>query len=422
MPAPAPRSDLPVLLLDGSSDALAARLEAAGLPLARATDADALTDALAAHAPVAVVLGPDLATPALVERLAADLPVVALTAGDHRPLLAAGAFDVVDPARAADPDDERLPVAARNARQQGLLRRDLSGEGGALDQLVGSSPAFRAALEALQRAATGSAALLLVGEDGTGRRRAARAVHDDGPRRSAPLVSVDCATAPPAALHERLLGPDGALARAQGGSLVLERIDRLAYELQGPLEAALAAGDGTAPRLMAWACRDLTLPVERGAFDPDLHERLAVQTVALPPLRERGGDVVLLAEHIVRKLSRRHRRAVSGLTREAALVLERHDWPGNLTELAHVLERAVVLSQGALLERDALPDDLGRASQGPGGRAPSRPDEIVPFVEHERQIIKDALQATGWQVQEAARRLRLGRATLYRKIQRFGLR
>jgi len=281
---------------------------------------------------------------------------------------------------------------------------------------------------------------------------AARAVHAEGARRNAPFVAINCGAIPEGLIESELFGHEkgaftgavgarrGRFEEADGGTIFLDEIGELRVDLQVRLLRVLqemriqrVGGTGTRPvdvRVVAATNRDLRGAIASQRFREDLYYRLAVFPVVLPPLREREGDVLVLAEEFLRRFSTRHGRPVKGFTPEARRGLATYAWPGNVRELENVVERAVIMEDGGLVSLGSLPDQVvdvlqaGGADAAPAGPWRGRPapaGEIRPLDEEERRLILRALDATRGNVQEAASRLGISRATVYRKLERYGL-
>jgi two-component system response regulator HydG len=185
-------------------------------------------------------------------------------------------------------------------------------------------------------------------------------------------------------------------------------------------------------RVIAATNRDLRDEVTAGRFREDLYYRLAVFPVHLPALRERESDIFLLASFFVERYAKRNRKTLHGFSPEAQRALERYRWPGNVRELENVIERAIILEDEPRIRLTSLPPEVAAAlstngsqvdglhTHGVGAMTPAR-EAIIPLEEEERRIIRRALELTNWNIQEASRRLQIGRATIYRKIERYGL-
>ncbi len=301
---------------------------------------------------------------------------------------------------------------------------------------VTRDPRVERVLEMVDRVAERDVAVLVTGESGTGKELVARRLHDRSARAAGPFVAVNCAALPDSLAESELFGHEkgaftGADARragrfeeASGGTLFLDEVGELSPPLQAKLlrvleDRAVRRLGGTADiavdvRLVAATNRDLEAEVERGAFRRDLYFRLAVVPVSLPPLRDRAGDVPVLARHLLAVLAERHGVAAAALSAEAEAALERYEWPGNVRELRNVLERALVVSGGGTLAAAdlMLPESQGRDADG--GLPLDR-------EERERQAVIEALRRADGNREEAARLLGVSVRTLYYRLRRWGI-
>jgi DNA-binding NtrC family response regulator len=292
--------------------------------------------------------------------------------------------------------------------------------------------------------------VLLLGESGTGKELFARAVHHLSPRREKPFVAVNCAAIPETLIESELFGHErgsftGATERrpgkfelASGGTVFLDEIGELPLAAQGKLLRAIEEKvvdriGGRAPvpvdvRVVAATNRDLQAEAERGEFRRDLYFRLAVFPVTIPPLRERGEDVLLLARHFASQLGRELRRREATLTDEAAAALRAHDWPGNVRELENAIERACILSDGPAL----TPADLGisKSPAAPKGEEAGAGFDLSGTLAEaaeraaravERRKIADALRAAEGNKTRAAEALGVSYKTLLTKIKEYEL-
>jgi DNA-binding NtrC family response regulator len=331
-------------------------------------------------------------------------------------------------------------------RRRDDLRRASAAAAGPTANLLGESPAMRRVLDQLRKVARLNTTVLLTGETGVGKEVAARALHAltaEG-RGEAPFVPVDC-VALPAALAESLLfghergaftGADrmrhGALHDAQTGTLFLDEIGDMDPGLQGKLLRALESRTyqrvGSAEqhplraRVVAATHRDLPARVQAGLFRFDLYQRLSAFPIHLPPLRERGDDVLLLAQTFLDHFARQLGTPPSPLSSAVEALLLGYDYPGNVRELKNVLERALVLSEGGPIEPRHLPERLLSPPPTPA----AIPADFVPGVDTleqvERTMILKALAAAGGVKAEAARRLGLSRFQLLRRLEKYGMR
>ncbi len=316
--------------------------------------------------------------------------------------------------------------------------RDLKAQLAAVGQkqVVGQSPAFRAFMDVLLQAAPSTATVLLIGESGTGKELAARFVHEMSPRAKGAYVAVNCAALPETILEAELFGvekgaftgavarKEGRFERANGGTLFLDEVGELAPSAQVKLLRVLQEGEverlgGTQTikvdvRLVAATNKDLPREVAEGRFREDLYYRLNVVEVRIPSLASRREDIPLLAEHFLKRYAAKNSKQVRGFSDDAVRVLENYAWPGNIRELEHAVERAVVLCRGDVIEVHDLPEAVRK---GPMGSA----SQIVipvgtPMDEIERRVIHETLRQTKGDKNLAARMLGIAARTIYRKL------
>jgi len=333
---------------------------------------------------------------------------------------------------------ERASLVAENR----ALRAQLANLGVGAGGLIGGAPAFRAVLDVLRQAAPTSATVLLGGESGTGKELAARMLHDLSPRAAGPFVPVNCAAIPETILESELFGyekgaftgafgrKEGRLERAHGGTLFLDEIGEMPAGLQVKLLRFLQDGvverlGGTQPvqvdaRIVAATNKDLAAEVKAGRFRDDLYYRLHVVSVRMPPLRERPEDVPLLASAFLRRLAEKNEKTVSGFTPAAMAALEAFPWPGNVRQLEHAVEHAVVLCRGEAIDVGDLPEAVRAASPRPASTAAGTISLPVgtPMEEVERIVIRETLRHTRGDKNLAARILGIAARTIYRKLER----
>ena len=302
--------------------------------------------------------------------------------------------------------------------------------------LVGQSPAFLAFLDVLRQAAPSAATVLLLGESGTGKELAARAVHDGSPRCKNPFIAVNCAALPETILEAELFGvergaftgavarKEGRFERAHGGTLFLDEVGEMSASAQVKLLRVLQEGEierlgGTQVvrvdvRVVAATNKDLQREVEEGRFREDLYYRLNVVEVRVPSLATRREDIPLLADHFLKRTAAKNSKVIKGISPAALQRLEGYGWPGNIRELEHAVERAVVLSRTDMVEESDLPDAVRK---GPGGAASHL---VLPFgislEEIERRVIHETLRHTKGDKNLAARMLGIAVRTIYRKL------
>ena len=323
-------------------------------------------------------------------------------------------------------------LAAENRRLRHALRGRRQ-----LTRVIGASPAFEQVLRMVEKVAPTGSTVLLTGETGTGKEVIADAIHELSPRAERRLVKVHCAAIPATLLESELFGhtrgaftgavreKPGLFEAADGGTLFLDELGEIPQEMQVKLLRVLQTGEvqrigetrtrRVDVRVIAATHRDLELEVAQGRFREDLFYRLNVIPLLVPPLRRRGDDVLLLAQRFLeRERTERGRTQVEGFSPEALAALRAHAWPGNVRELENAVERAAALAEGPLIGLDDLPEAVrgGGAAAEPALALP----EAVTLAEAERILVRHALDATGGNKKEAARRLGIGLATLYRKL------
>jgi PAS domain S-box-containing protein len=319
-----------------------------------------------------------------------------------------------------------------------------------LGDILGNSPALLKVLRDIQQVADTEATVLLSGETGTGKEVMARALHANSRRRDYPFVKVNCAAIPATLIESEFFGHEqgaftgatkrreGRFSLADGGTIFLDEIGELPFDLQGKLLRVLQEGEfepvGSSHtnkvnvRVLAATNRDLQKEVQEGKFREDLFYRLNVFPIHLPPLRERGEDVLMLANSFVRHFAQRMGRTVTPLTRDALNRLRAYHWPGNVRELQNVIERAVITAQNGQLNLGrALPDiEEKRSSPHESFKQETAPciRTIQELEDFERQNILLALEQSGWKVsgeKGAAKLLGINSSTLASRMKALGI-
>jgi two-component system response regulator AtoC len=338
---------------------------------------------------------------------------------------------------------ERALAQRALQRENFVLRRSLEGRV-ELGALSSKDERMRRVAEVVGSIADTRASVLIQGESGVGKSALARAIHARSSRAPKPFVVVDCGAIPATLLESTLFGhvrgaftganrdKPGLIEAADGGTLFLDEIGNAALDLQARLlrvvqervfervgEARTRSVD---VRWIAATHRNLESEARAGRFREDLYWRLNVVSIELPALRERPGDIPLLAQTFLERYAAEHRRNVHGISPRALATLTAYRWPGNVRELEHTLERAVLLARGTEL----TPDDLGPAlaDSAPRAAAPAVAGAVdlkAALEAPERRLIEEALAACGGRRQEAARRLGINRSTLFNKMRRHGL-
>ncbi|MCC7145104.1 MAG: sigma 54-interacting transcriptional regulator [Phycisphaeraceae bacterium] len=367
-------------------------------------------------------------------------------------------------------DDELRIAVSKAVRQHSLLdenrhlRSQLAQRFG-LENLVGADYRMQKVYDLVEAVASSKTTVLIEGESGTGKTMIAHAIHARSPRSAGPFVTFSCGAIPETLLESELFGhvkgaftgadtdKPGKILAAEGGTLFIDEINSATPALQLKLLRVLQERCfepvGSTRTLSAdvrfvlatnQSLRDL---VTAGSFREDLFYRINVVNIHLPPLRDRLGDIPLLAEHFLAKYCRETSKTITHLTEDALQALARYAWPGNVRELENAVERAVVLSRRPVLGVEDLPDSIVCPQAGPrsaltlsaadahaGGmnvRCPALENGwtamplVEALIEPEKQIILAALKANGWNRQETARQLNINRTTLYKKIKQFNL-
>ena len=444
-------SDIHVLIVDDEEAlvrSLSYALRAEGMRISAANSGEAALELLSGeHTDIDIVLL-DLGLPGIdgiatlegLRQRHAHLPVIMISAhGDTRAAVQAVKSGATDYLTKPFELDELLAVIATTlalvqvpeAPGQGEVSAELAAG------LLGHSPAMRALHEAVQRIARSSATrILLLGESGTGKTLVAQALHNHSARAAQGFVEVNCAALPEQLIEAELFGSEkgaytgahqkraGLVSQANGGTLFLDEIGELPLALQAKLLHFLENGSYRAVganaashadvRVVAATNRDLAEDVRLGRFREDLFYRLNVITLDIPALRERGEDVLLLAQHFARRQAAEEGVEPIRFAADSATALVHHRWPGNVRELKNLVERLTILSPGQLISPDLLP------LPPPGGQ--DAPQVLGDQLERaERDLVSDALSRTAGHKGLAANLLGISRHALKRRLQRLGL-
>jgi DNA-binding NtrC family response regulator len=407
--------------------------------------------------------------PRLIEALRehrTDLPVIVLSHGDTVSIaveaMRAGASDFLVRPVAAERLVEALIANADRRRPSGELApvSEKLAPALELEQLVGAAPEFRAALAVAAKSARNRLPLLILGEPGTGKETIARAIHAASLRAKGPLLTIDCKAIAANIIDSELFGHDkgafpgaftartGNLVQADAGTLILDEIGELPTDTQERLDRMLATGEvrpiglngsySVDVRVVATSSRPL--PAD---FHPGLAERIGATTVVLPPLRERSGDIPALARHLLGRVAEQLELRPLSIGDDALGVLMRYGWPGNVRQLAGVLFRAALQCDGNSLTSDHFPHiavqsrftarrtdiaptlSKSRSEQAisgaPGVTLYTSDGHLRPLEEIEADIIRLAIGHYRGRMSEVARRLGIGRSTLYRKLGGLGI-
>ena len=358
----------------------------------------------------------------------------------------AGAIDYL--AKPFEPE-ELFHAVARCAERHRLLRenaqlRSQAGEVAGLDQIVGESPKMKELRQFIRTVAPTDARVLILGESGTGKELVAGALHSLSNRRNENYTRINCAAIPETLLESELFGHErgaftgairqkhGRVEEADGGTIFLDEIADMGKPLQAKLLRFLEDGTFTRVggtdelkvdvRLIAATNRNIVEAIEKGEFREDLFHRLNVVQFNLPPLRERGEDVVLLAGHFLKVFRARMNKNVKDFAQAAKAKLMAQRWPGNVRELRNVIERALIVETGEEIQPSDLPD-FAVESRLQKNSAAIAPDESLDMAlqRHEREIIHSALEQNNFNLTRAAEQLKLTRHALRYRMQRLNM-
>ncbi len=420
-----------------------------GYEVVQAGDCASGLKALETYAPAVVLCdvklpdgnGVDMVTK--LKAAAPDTEVILLTAYGNIPdgvqAIKNGAFDYITK---GDDNNKILPLLARAVEKANLQRRlkrleKQVGNHFSFDSIIGSSKELREAVALARKVAATDASVLLTGETGTGKEVFARAIHGGSPRSKENFVAVNCAAFTRDLLESELFGhkagaftgalkdKKGLLDEADGGTLFLDEIGEMAPELQAKLLRVLESGEfirigetrptKTAIRVIAATNRNLAKEIGEGRFREDLFYRLSVFTIHLPSLAERSGDIEEYIRYFTAGFSTRMARQIARIEPEYFRLMKRHPWHGNVRELRNVVERSMIMAEGDSLRACDLPPEIRFGAQG------EQPEDALLLSEVERIHILKILKYTGGNKTEAARLLGIGVATLYRKLDEYGI-
>jgi len=328
----------------------------------------------------------------------------------------------------------------RDVSQSRWMQEELERQYGHTN-IVGRSDAMKRVYEVMGSLLATDTTVLILGESGTGKELIARALHYYGPRKEKPFVAINCSALPEGVLESELFGHAkgaftgairdhvGKFELANGGTLFLDEIAEISPAIQVKLLRVLEerefqrVGDNRSIkvdiRLITATNKDLYRKVLENSFRDDLYYRLSVFPLHLPPLRERTADIRLLVAHFIKKFNKQMGRSIQGIADEFLEILESYSWPGNVRELANAIEHAFVHCNGMLLRSADLPHHIGNATPAIVAQPSRKSQEKLDLVE--RELIVRELEAAQWRKSIAARRLGMSRATLWRKMEKFGI-
>ncbi len=309
--------------------------------------------------------------------------------------------------------------------------------------IIGTSLKMREVFDVIKRISNSDASVLITGESGTGKELVARAIHKTSKIKNGPFVPVDCASIPEQLLEAELFGYEkgsftgavsskpGLFEVAEGGTVFLDEIGELSLQMQVKLlrvlqERSLRRIGGRKEkhidvRVIAATKRDLKKGVEEGWFREDLYYRLKVITIKLPPLRERVGDIALLANYFIAEYAKRNNKDIRGISREAMHYLESYPWPGNVRELQHTVEHMVTLCTGKIITLDDLPEEIKNYSVVPYTPPATSSQYKDALLQFERNYFRYLLEQTNANITKAAEIAGVSRRTIQRRLKELGI-
>jgi DNA-binding NtrC family response regulator len=314
--------------------------------------------------------------------------------------------------------------------------------------MIGRSEPMRKVYRLIETVAPTDAAVLILGETGTGKELAARAIHECSKRCNGPFIAVNAPAIPHELIESALFGHEkgaftgahqqhiGFCEQANAGTLFLDEICEMSYDVQAKLlrflqdhevqRVGAKSAQAVDVRVIAATNREPAVQIKNNRLREDFYYRLSVISIDLAPLRQRPGDVALLVRYFLDLAAGRYSKNMSSVAPEAMKILDAYDWPGNVRQLEHLIDRIVITNNSAELTAPMLPAELGESVSWLGARTNARTGEnrdadVLSIHQMEHKLVLRALELTSGSVREAARHLGLSEATLYRKIKKFGI-
>ena len=380
-----------------------------------------------------------------------NLPVIMLSAQGSIEValesLRLGAFDYFP----KPIDQNRLLPSVKNAiknydlhRKVEELENNISKEY-SFENIISADKKMQDVFKMVTKVLDNDITVLILGESGTGKELIARAIHYNGIRKNNPFIVVNCASIPRELLESELFGHEkgaftgayqkkiGKFELAQGGTIFLDEIGEMEMSLQAKIlrviqqkEFERVGGNEiikTDVRILSATNRDLQEAVEEKEFREDLYYRLSTFPITIPPLRERRGDIVILINHFIEKFNEKHKRSIKGTSKSALKIFYDFDWPGNVRELENTLERCIIMTDGDNIEADVIPIQLtnsdGNSAINLNGPLFGENSPVIPFEKLKEEAIRHALLVTSGNIVDASKKLNVGRATLYRLMDKY---
>ena len=385
-----------------------------------------------------------------VKQIDEDLPIIMLSAQGSIEVaveaLRLGAFDYFP----KPIDVQRLEPAVKNSirnydlvKELKLLRENVKREY-SFDNVVSADKKMQDVFKMVSKVLDNDITVLINGESGTGRELIARAIHFNGIRKDRPFVVVNCASIPRELLESELFGHEkgaftgayqkkiGKFEVAKEGTIFLDEVGELHMALQAKILRVIQNKEfervggteviKTDVRIISATNKDLKVAVEEREFREDLYYRLSSYPIFIPPLRERKGDVIILTEHFIAQANKKLNKQVKGFTKKALKLIFEYDWPGNVRELENTIERCIILTESDYIDVDAIPQNIRVSESSFSGIKAGElfsDDTVIPFEKLKMEAIKHAIKVTDGNILESAKRLHIGRATLYRLMEKY---
>jgi len=349
-------------------------------------------------------------------------------------------------------DQQKLELAIKNAIKNYDLQKELQNlkenvrREYSFDNIITADGKMQDVFKLVSKVLDNDISVLIYGESGTGKELIARAIHYNGKRKDKPFVVVNCASIPRELLESELFGHEkgsftgahqrklGKFELAKDGTIFLDEVGELEMLLQAKLLRVIQNKEfervggteliKTNVRIISATNRDLKSAVETKEFREDLYYRLNSFPIFIPPLRQRRSDILVLAEHFVEEFNRKLGKNMRGFTKKALKLIYEYDWPGNIREMENTIERCLIISDKEVIDIDELPQHIKAADKSGFFDQPGTiftDDNIVPFEKIKEEAIRHALRVTKGNIVEAAKRLQLGRATIYRLMEKYSI-
>ena len=347
-------------------------------------------------------------------------------------------------------DQQKLELSIKNAIKSYDLTKELQNlrenvkQEYSFDNIISADGRMQDVFKLVSKVLTNDITVLIYGESGTGKELIARAIHYNGIRKDKPFVVVNCASIPRELLESELFGHEkgsftgahqrklGKFELARGGTIFLDEVGELEMLLQAKLLRVIQQKEfervggteliKTDVRIISATNRDLKHAVENKEFREDLFYRLNSFPIFVPPLRSRRGDILILAEHFIKKFSEKLGKEIKGFTKRALKIIYEYNWPGNVREVENTIERCIIITESDMIDVDDLPAHL-RTAENTNAVEVTSPlfgdETIIPFEKLKEEAIRHALKVTGGNIVEAAKKLKLGRATIYRLMDKY---